>query len=95
MNINIKPQPGEFPSSEEIDKPMNQQDPGTVTRRDYRRGRAEGTFFPRKQMCGINNNLDLKKKQFFTEFHSGHELSGYILWNKLLSFGRFNYLKIF
>lgn len=28
MNINIKPQPGEFPSSEEIDKPMNQQDPG-------------------------------------------------------------------
>lgn len=30
MNINIKPQPGEFPSSEEIDKPMNQQDPGTV-----------------------------------------------------------------
>lgn len=30
MNINIKPQPGEFPSSEEIDKPMNQQDPGIV-----------------------------------------------------------------
>ncbi|XP_025201047.1 ADAMTS-like protein 1 isoform X1 [Melanaphis sacchari] len=29
MNINIKPQPGEFPSSEEIDKPLNQQDPGT------------------------------------------------------------------
>lgn len=28
MNMNIKPQPGEFPSSEEIDKPMNQQDPG-------------------------------------------------------------------
>ncbi|KAL4122159.1 hypothetical protein QTP88_014540 [Uroleucon formosanum] len=28
MNINIKPQPGEFPSSEEIDKPLNQQDPG-------------------------------------------------------------------
>lgn len=31
MNINIKPQPGEIPSSEEIDKPMNQQDPGTVS----------------------------------------------------------------
>lgn len=30
MNINIKPQPGEFPSSEEIDKPLNQQDPGTI-----------------------------------------------------------------
>ncbi|XP_050540146.1 ADAMTS-like protein 1 isoform X3 [Daktulosphaira vitifoliae] len=28
MNISIKPRPGEFPSSEEIDKPMNQQDPG-------------------------------------------------------------------
>lgn len=28
MSINIKPRPGEFPSSEEIDKPMNQQDPG-------------------------------------------------------------------
>ncbi|XP_050432686.1 ADAMTS-like protein 1 isoform X2 [Adelges cooleyi] len=26
MNISIKPRPGEFPSSEEIDKPMNQQD---------------------------------------------------------------------
>lgn len=29
MVIIIKPMPGEFPSSEEIDKPMNQQDPGT------------------------------------------------------------------
>lgn len=28
INVNIKPLPGDFPSSEEIDKPMNQQDPG-------------------------------------------------------------------
>jgi len=54
MNINIKPQPGEFPSSEEIDKPMNQQDPGEFS---SVRGRRHALFPAARLSFGVDVNV--------------------------------------